>query len=328
MKLPPVAEWLLMKQPDVLHKFMGIKGAFTEGRDQKRFVYIPGGRDDRALLVAHSDTVWGDVDIELGYSNDTLYSKQRNKSVETKNRYGCGTSTRFGIGIGADDRVGCSILWHLKDLGHSLLITSGEESGCQASEHIMTSEWWRKEINTTHVFAVQFDRRGCNDAVFYNLATTDFAEYVKDKTGYKPSSGCGTDIRRLCTLICGVNLSSGYYSEHSSEERLIVSQYLNTLAVAKQWLKGPLSHFPLDKDHLYEIPVVKPRWEEEWDERQAWKQHNNYVNTHSNTSPVIDDVTLMVDETEDVICPICKGKMTVHQWFENTFKCVHCNNIL
>ena len=36
----------------------------------------------------------------------------------------------YDEGIGADDRAGCAILWLLKDSGHSLLVTNGEEIGC------------------------------------------------------------------------------------------------------------------------------------------------------------------------------------------------------
>jgi hypothetical protein len=56
-------------------------------------------------------------------------------------------------GIGADDRAGCAILWLLKDLGHSLLITDGEEKGGIGSKWLMNDTEnadIAEEINTEH----------------------------------------------------------------------------------------------------------------------------------------------------------------------------------
>src|SRR5690606_36735333 len=121
----------------------------------KRFLYIPGTRDDRVLLVAHADTVWNDSLLNIGYSNSILFSKN---------------ST---LGIGADDRAGCAILWRLRDMGHSILVPNMEEKGCIGSKFLMSDSKWAEEI-AKHQFAVQFDRYNASGLVTYSVGSFDF----------------------------------------------------------------------------------------------------------------------------------------------------------
>ena len=44
---------------EVLYKFKNLPRAISRfDGDKRNFVYIPGTREDRVLLVAHADTVW------------------------------------------------------------------------------------------------------------------------------------------------------------------------------------------------------------------------------------------------------------------------------
>src|SRR5688572_12489818 len=160
-RLPGVCKWMRMTQDQVLDKFYGLPKAYSDGEGQKRFVYIPGTRDDRVLLVAHADTVWGNYKINIGYHDGILFSLDRENKYEIDGKYS-GKIIKHGRGIGADDRAGCGIVWHLRELGHSILITSGEEKGCIGSRYIMNNPWWKDELSK-HNFAVQFDRRGQKD---------------------------------------------------------------------------------------------------------------------------------------------------------------------
>ena len=157
--LPPVADWMLMSQCDVLDRFASLPDAVTAGEGQRRFVFVPGRRADRVLLVAHSDTVWEEEPIRLACLDDRKFGPILHSAEFGR---------QDGLGIGADDRAGCAILWELRNLGHSLLVTSGEEQGCIATLWIMTSEWWETELNS-HRFAVQFDRRGRSDTCLPSL---------------------------------------------------------------------------------------------------------------------------------------------------------------
>jgi hypothetical protein len=88
-----------------------------------------------------------------------------------------------------------------------------------------------------HQFAVEFDRRNSNDYKCYTVGTFDFCDYLDKETGYsEPDPYSYTDIVSLCRRITGVNLSIGYYDEHTEKERLVLSEWLHTLEMSRRWL--------------------------------------------------------------------------------------------
>uniref|UniRef100_A0A832EDR6 Peptidase M28 domain-containing protein n=1 Tax=Desulfacinum infernum TaxID=35837 RepID=A0A832EDR6_9BACT len=223
----------------VLERFGNLPRAVCrDGGEGRRFVYVPGSRKDRVVLVAHADTVWTPLNA---------VSSPRQHRVVQQN----GTFRSYGSwsGLGADDRAGCAILWLLKDFGHSLLVTDGEEKGRRGS-HFLAQDCpdIYDEINGTHGFMVQFDRRHASDFKCYEVGTDSFREYVAAQTGYsEPDRKSFTDICTLCRDICGVNLSVGYYHEHSPGEFLVIEEWLNTLNLCRNWLgSGNLPRFPLN----------------------------------------------------------------------------------
>lgn len=175
----------------------------------------------RVLLVAHADTVW---------------LKSRKKPVlKLKKGIFYNADENPETGIGADDRAGCAILWALHKMGHSLLITSGEEKGMLGSHYALSQDLthW---INQ-HAFVLQFDRQGARDFKCYDVGSNAFRDYVQLQTGYtEPNRFSFTDICTLCTEVCGANLSVGYYHEHSKQEYINVREWLHTLNVVRVWL--------------------------------------------------------------------------------------------
>lgn len=237
-----IERFLKCKETDIFEMFHDhAKGNCTIfGRGNFTSMLIPGERDDRALLVAHVDTVWNDsMLIKPEFHDGLLFSGFRSRGVNKK-----GHPFNEGIGIGADDRAGIAILWGLKDLGHSLLLTGSEESGCLGSTLIMSSDENAKLINE-HQFAVQFDRKGKNDLVYYDVSTPAFEKYCKRQTGYKWAAGSYTDICVLCEQICGVNISVGYKNEHAPTEILNLRWWNRTYNVSRDWLsQKKLPYFP------------------------------------------------------------------------------------
>ena len=69
-------------------------------------------------------------------------------------------------------------------------------------------------------------------------------------TGYsEPDRRSRTDIVALCRQVPGVNLSVGYYGEHTARERLDIREWRHTLAVCRRWLaQTPLPAFRLEAD--------------------------------------------------------------------------------
>lgn len=201
----------------------------------ERFVYVPGVREDRALLVAHADTVWdGDAGaVQSVYVADGVV-RGRNASC----------------GIGADDRAGCAILWLLRESGHSLLVLDGEEYGSLAARHLRDSHPALFDELNGHAYAVEVDRREDRNYKTYHLPVSrEFLAFIEASTGYRSAGNrSSTDITVLCRDICGVNLSIGYYDEHTEEERLVLSEWYRTLSLLEEMLRGPQKRYLLE-DH-------------------------------------------------------------------------------
>jgi hypothetical protein len=237
-------EWFKMSDSDILNKFYDLSPktqVYGEGSYQSLF--IPGTRDDRVLLVAHVDTYWGKDQEKVSIDLNDGFLASGKKFFRCEN--GVRTNHMLGMGIGADDRAGVAILWHLRNLGHSILLTGMEERGCVGSSFIMLREDASK-LMQKHNFAVQFDRRNINDLVFYNVGTGKFINYCEEMTGYKWAQGTFSDIGVLCKKICGVNMSVGYFNEHSPYEILHLASVNKTCSIAYNWLsKKNLPKFPL-----------------------------------------------------------------------------------
>lgn len=222
----------------VLNEFGKLHGAIhiprKDGFDD--FVYIPGSRDDRVVLVAHADTVAYDKDMP----------KTRVVIESPENILRSGTPK---VGIGADDRAGCAIVYLLKDLGHSILITNGEENGNTCAKQMkIRHRDIVKELNR-HQYILEFDNGGVGNFKTYNIPVTEqFVKYIERCTGCKRQTKnvIHTDISQLCERICGANLSIGYYDKHWSEEKLHYTVWKDVLDNARDFLSKSQPKFKLD----------------------------------------------------------------------------------
>ena len=139
------------------------------------------------------------------------------------------------------------MLWLLRDSGHSLLVTDGEEHGQIGAHYLRESNPSLFEEINDHAFILQLDRRGGNDYRYYDLPVSqEFVDYVEEETGYELVTGKGrTDIVALCEKVCGVNLSVGYHDEHKPSEWLDVGKWLHTLGLVRGMLSKPIKCYPL-----------------------------------------------------------------------------------
>ena len=235
----------------VLSVFAELVGAIAHYDGGKHnFVYVPGKRADRVVLIAHADTVWDEyylrelypyVDLKLA---DRLPDMAHKPVFDGQFVYQNGS---LDWGIGADDRAGCAMLWLLRDSGHSLLITDGEEHG-QISSHYLTENYpaIAEELNH-HRYMIQLDRRGGTDYKTYSLPVTyEFCRFIETHTGFTDAGKTArTDIVALCSRICCVNLSVGYRREHTPQEFLSYPDWLNTLTIVSRMLEGEQPEFLL-----------------------------------------------------------------------------------
>lgn len=183
------------------------------------FVYAKGTVP--VLLVAHMDTVHKEIPLAITIKNTI----DNNTVISSKQ------------GIGGDDRCGVfSVLEIIKEHKCSVLFTEDEEIGCIGARKFTASDMI-KEIKDLN-YMIELDRRGNNDAVFYECDNPDFTSFITKNTGYKEEWGSYSDICEIArdSGIAAVNLSCGYYNEHTKNEYVIFEETMNTINVVKKLL--------------------------------------------------------------------------------------------
>ena len=143
-------------------------------KSEDGFVYAKG--DIPVLLVAHMDTVHREPVQTICYSNDR-------KIIMSPE------------GIGGDDRAGCyMILEILKKHKCHVLFCEDEETGGKGA-HLFTQNTQSTQSNITPKinYIIELDRRGSNDAVFYDCENPEFTEFVTE-FGFKEALGSFSDI--------------------------------------------------------------------------------------------------------------------------------------
>ena len=221
----------------VFEKFSTLPNAkYIKGKNkQERFLYIPGKRSDRVLLVAHADTFWDEA-----YGNDKV-----NQSIV--NDWPILKGENNSIGIGADNRAGCAMLYALKNSGHSILIMDSEENN-KVSHNFLKKNYpqYLKEFNN-HSYMLEIDLPNfgyCSSARIANKQ--EFVEFIKQGLFLKTNpvmEKLGTDVTVLCKNICGINISCGYYDQHKGNETLNGEQWCTTLYYLNNFLKKPQKKF-------------------------------------------------------------------------------------
>lgn len=156
------------------------------------------------LLVAHMDTVHEALPELILYdvNKDALSSPN---------------------GIGGDDRCGVyMILEIVKKHNCSVLFCEDEETGgVGARKFIQTDLAKELEFN----YAIELDRKGNNDAVFYDCDNEDFEEFITADF-YETAYGSFSDISVVAPFIgcAAVNLSCGYYNAHTKQEYVVLEE--------------------------------------------------------------------------------------------------------
>lgn len=217
----------------IFDTFSKVEGAKVYGDEPlKRFIYIPGTRKDRVLLVAHADTVW-DKNWQQEFQNDEI------QSLSELNGFYYNGNPDSLCGLGADDRAGCAILYLLRNSGHSLLILDGEEHG-QIGANFLKENYpdLYEELNN-HQYALQFDRRDKNNYKCYDIPVTkEFKKFIENEYEYYDAGKKSrTDLVVICDKVCGANLSVGYYHEHTQTEMLCFDEWFNTYNKTKKMLE-------------------------------------------------------------------------------------------
>lgn len=164
-------------------------------------------------LVAHLDTVFEDSIAK--YGRDLFYDENRNVMFSP-------------YGGGFDDKAGVFAIIQLirRGLRPHVILTTDEEIGVLGALKVAGLTCPFSELK----YIIELDRRGSNDCVFYDCINQDFIDYV-ESFGFSFNHGSFSDISELCPAwrVAGVNLSVGYYNEHSESEILYVGQLMATI---------------------------------------------------------------------------------------------------
>jgi hypothetical protein len=184
--------------------------------------YVIAVGDIPIALVAHLDTVFAE-----GVRN-IYYDKVKNVMWSPD-------------GLGADDRAGIYSIIQLVRMGFrpTVIFTTDEELGCLGASQV-AKDFPIPPANIKYV--IELDRRGAEDCVFYDCENQQFIDYVEE-FGFVTNFGSFSDICAICPVwkVAGVNLSIGYYNEHTHTEILHVGQMYNTIRRVQKMLQSAAS---------------------------------------------------------------------------------------
>ncbi len=167
------------------------------------YILVPG--EAPIMLIAHLDTV---------------HEESVKQICKTQN----GNILMSPQGIGGDDRCGVYALVRAHRTAEKkpwLLFTCDEEIGGvgakKFAEHHRKGKL-PKELDGLKIL-VEIDRKGENDAVYYECANDEFEDYITSK-GFVTNFGSFSDISVIAPElgVAAVNLSSGYYNAHTLHE--------------------------------------------------------------------------------------------------------------
>jgi acetylornithine deacetylase/succinyl-diaminopimelate desuccinylase-like protein len=162
--------------------------------------------------------------------------------------------------LGADDRAGCYAIYRLLQARQkakkplpNILLTDLEESGGLGARAAATDIDFL--ATKTRLF-VELDRQGATEYVFYSRALPDAIKRYVESFGYSEQFGSYSDIAEFDECrIPAVNLSVGYYRQHSKDERLHVDEMMLTVSRVDAMLDSP----PTKR---YLVPIARPFWQD------------------------------------------------------------------
>lgn len=246
------------------------------------YIYAQG--DFPVLLVAHMDTVHDKLP-------ETFCYNPQKQSISSPQ------------GIGGDDRCGIyMILEVIRRYNCSVLFCEDEEIGTVGAEKFVKTPLAKTlEFN----YIIEFDRKGKNDAVFYDCDNVDFEEFIT-KDFYKTSWGSFSDISVVAPALgcAAVNLSCGYYNAHTKSEYVVMPEMENSINEACKILKRTTK-----EDKFEYIEAYHPSWHSKG---SSYLFDDDYFDYEPYNNPLAYYVLEYVDERGD------------SQWWDTTASSEMC----
>ena len=216
---------LLSQKEMKAHLFELLKDRYENVISADGYVFAEGTVP--VLLLAHMDTMHKELPKVFYYAegSNIISSPQ---------------------GIGGDDRCGIyMILEIIKELHCSVLFLEDEEIGCVGAGKF-ASDYENKRIDELKVnYMIEFDRRGANDAVYYDLDNLDFEDFITFSSDghFETNFGSCSDICYVAPAIgvAAVNLSCGYYKEHQLDHYVNRKEMEKNIEMAKQIIRADVT---------------------------------------------------------------------------------------
>lgn len=271
---------ILNKKQDDLLKYLVCRLAEKGYKDRMHFTkdYIIAKGDIPVLLVAHLDTVHKEL--------PTIYFDQEKRVLWSPQ------------GIGGDDRCGVyAILNIIETCKPYVLFTTNEEIGGVGAEKFTKEFDLGKEVN----FAIEIDRRGLNEAVFYNCGNTEFQDFILSY-GFDEEFGSFSDISILSPVydFASVNLSAGYYNEHTNHEFIVLDHLEYTIAVVKRILQDErVNTFYEYKELKYYAKYDQDYWNKYYSNLKKEDENDKEKNDNSITD-LENEVIIMENDWQNL----------------------------
>ena len=207
-------------------------GKFILPTQKMLFGYLRDMYKGRAIVKKGSYIlVKGKAPIMLLAHMDTVHKHPVSQICKTLD----GNIMMSPQGIGGDDRCGVYAIATIRNNAKVkpwLLFTCDEEIGGVGARKFvqdldagkLPKELWDLKC------LVEIDRKGANDAVYYDCANTEFEDYITSK-GFRTNYGSFSDISVVAPAlgIAAVNLSSGYYNAHTLHEYINLAELQETI---------------------------------------------------------------------------------------------------
>ena len=216
---------------EYLVKYINSLGDIDIEEDSIGNLYITKGKSDLyTCVVAHMDISQPII--------DSVSIIQTSKLIT-----GLDNSTGLQCGIGADDKLGVYFGLHcLKTMDNvKCLFTVSEESGGIGA--YAADLTFMEDVN----FLIQLDRNSWNNDISSEtngevVVSEEFilaSQSVLDRYNYDYTCCMFTDIGIIgpAADLCAVNISAGYFDEHSSIERISIPHFINAIAFAEDLIK-------------------------------------------------------------------------------------------
>lgn len=291
-----------------------IKQGFWTEIDEYGNMYAERGKSKlKPLIIAH-------VDINQR-------SKETPELIRVKD-WLIGISVKKGtqIGCGHDDKAGIYFALQVAktEIDCKIIFTKDEEIGCLGAKAIPKS--WLENIS----FAIQLDRRGSSDvSKFTNGVTTVSKSFIKKSKdtlkayGMKYENCIYTDVGELKAFhevdFCCINVSCGYYNEHTDSETLNISELENSMSFGLEML------ILFGYDHQHHKAEARTYKYGYWPDHDSWYNKYKASKKLDSSWPVYE-----YDKNKMPECDYCGSisKTVTYDSYTASHICKYCNEQL